>query len=80
MEDRKIFQLSDDPTWTQRQTFLQRRTTANKIEYLLYLFNKKCGKNEKVRDFLFFPRYGVFCDLLQYIRTLKRNLFALYIK
>ena len=24
--------------------------------------------------------YGVICDLLQYTRTLKRNLFVLYIK
>ena len=32
------------------------------------------------RGVLFFPRYGVFCDLLQHTRTLKRNPFVLYIK
>ncbi len=32
------------------------------------------------RDFLLFSRYGVFRDLLQYTRTTKLNLFALYFK
>ncbi len=32
------------------------------------------------RDFLFFSRYGVFRDILQYIRTAEWNLFVLYIK
>ena len=42
---------------------------------------KSAARDEvKCRDFFFFPRYGVFIDLLQYIRMLKRNLFALYIK
>ena len=42
---------------------------------------KSTARDEvECRDFLFFPRYGVFCDLLQYTRTLKRNLFVLYIK
>ena len=30
------------------------------------------------RTFLFFPPYDAICDLLQYTRTLKRNLFVKY--
>ena len=40
---------------------------VERLHYLMY---------QKQRTFLSFPRYDVICDLLQYARTLKRNLFV----
>ena len=61
---------------------------ANKIEVFVVSIQQIKSKEWKstardeveCRDILLFPRHGVFCDLLQYTRTLKRNLFVLYIK
>ena len=48
--------------------------------YLFFHFFIYSLLRVECRDFLFFSRYGVFRDLLQYIRTAKSNLFVLYIK
>ena len=54
--------------------------TCGQLQQACKIHTSAARDEVECRNFLFFPRYGVFCDLLQYTRTVKRNLFVLYIK
>ena len=47
------------------------RYLTNRFHFCVRLYCNRSQRRSRMRDFLFFTRYGVICDLLQYRSTKK---------